>query len=245
MFIGRILPAAIVLPVLVLASACSADTHEKAAEKKPAATGKESPSKQDEAAEKAAENAKKIGAVPPAELEKAALSGKTAGYEMKKVSEAEVSAGLDMKADQKECQPLASLAGGTTSIEPVSLVHRSLAPTDAENATVGSMWLASHSEKNAKQVMNDLRTALKECPKGFKTLGLAYKAVKRLGDPDLGDEAVSYDITTVVSDQSVPTTYTVVRDGGVVAAFYGVNMLDTKKAAVPENLVAAQLKSLG
>ncbi|MFD6529859.1 hypothetical protein [Streptomyces sp. NPDC060184] len=245
MFIGRILPAVIVLPVLALASACSSDTHDKAAEKKPAATATKSPSKEDVAAEKATQNAKEMGAVPPAELEKAALSGKAAGYEMKKVSEAEVSAGLDMKADKKECQPLASLAGGTTSIAPVSLVHRSLEPSDAKNATVGSMWLASHSEKNAKQVMADLRTALKECPKGFKTLGLTYKSVKRLHDPDLGDEAVGYDITTAVSDQTIPTTYTVVRHGGVIAAFYGVNMLDTKKAAVPEDLVEEQLKMLG
>lgn len=245
MIIGRILPAALVLPVLLLASACSSDADDKTAEKKPAATGKESPNKVDTATEKATENAKKIGAVPPAELEKATLSGKTAGYEMKKVSEAETAAGLDMKADKKECQPLASLAGGTTSIEPVSLVHRSLEPSDAKNATVGSMWLASHSEKNAKQVMNDLRSALKACPKGFKTLGLTYKSVKRLDDPGLGDEAVGYDITTAVSGQSVPMTYTVVRHGGVIAAFYGVNMLDTKKAAVPAKLVEEQLNMLG
>ncbi|MEU8629323.1 hypothetical protein [Streptomyces sp. NPDC048669] len=237
---GRILPAALVLPTLLLASACSSGTDDKTAEKKPSAAGKESP----KSADKAAENAKKIGAIPPAELEEATLSGKSSGYELKKVSEAETAAGLDMKADKKECQPLASLAGGTTSIKPVSLVRRSLEPSDAKNATVGSMWLASHSEKNAKQVMNDLRIALKECPKGFKTLGLTYKSVKRLDDPDLGDEAVGYDITTAVSKQSVPMTYTVVRHGGVIAAFYGVNMLDTKKAVVPAKLVKEQLKML-
>lgn len=241
MIIRRTLPAAVILPVLLLASACSSDADEKDAKNKPAAAGKKSPS----ANEKATEKAKKLGAVPPAELKKTTLSGKAAGYEMKRVSQAEAAAGLDMKADKKGCQPLASLAGGTTNIEPVSLERRTLEPIEAKNATVGSMWLASHSEKNAKQVMDDLRAALKKCPKGFKTLGLAYKSVERLDDPALGDEAVGYNITTVVSDQSVPTTYTVVRDSGVIAAFYGVNMLDTKKAAVPEKLVEEQLKRLG
>lgn len=149
-----------------------------------------------------------------------------------------------MKADKVECQPIASLAGGYTHIKAVSVEHRSLSPTEATNATIGSMWLASHSKKNAKLVMSDLRTSLKKCD-GFKTLGLTYKDVKQLKNPSLGDEAVSYSITNVVGKQSVPMTYTVVRKGGVIAAFYGVNMLTPKDSAIPETTIKEQLQKLG
>lgn len=223
----------------MLASACSSG-DETNTDKKPATTSKSTQHRD----EKAESEAKKIGALPPTELNKAVLSGTTNGFKLKQISEAEVKAGMNMKADKAACQPLASLAGGTTHIAPVSVVHRSLEPVEAKNATVGSMWLASHSEKNAERVMSDLRESLKKC-KGFKTLGLAYTSVRRLGDPKLGEEAVSYRITNVVSKQKVPMTFTVVRAKGVIAAFYGVNMLDTKKSAVPEKLIRSQLSRLG
>jgi hypothetical protein len=86
----------------------------------------------------------------PQDLKEATISGKSKGFEFKQVAKADVDAGRDMKADKAECQPLASLAGGYTHIEAVSVEHRSLEPSEAKNATVGSMWLASHSEKNAK-----------------------------------------------------------------------------------------------
>ncbi|MEV7129762.1 hypothetical protein [Streptomyces sp. NPDC093260] len=228
------------LPLVALASACSTDKDDDAARKSPAPTA--SPTSDSE--KKATVEAERIGAVPPAELRRAALNGKSNGFQWKEVPESEVKAGLGMKADPAECQPLASLAGGTTSIEPVSLVHRSLEPTEAKNATVGSMWLASHSKKNAERVMKDLHTALKKCPKGFKTLGLTYQSVKQLDEPDLGDEAVVYRLTNVVGKQSMPMTFTVVRKGGLIAAFYGVNMLDEKNSRIPQPVVEAQLEQL-
>jgi hypothetical protein len=221
-------------------SACSADNDADAARKNPAPSA--SPTSDSE--KKATDEAKRVGALAPAELRQAALNGKSNGFEWKQVPESEAKAAAGTKADPAECQPLASLAAGTTSIEPVSLVHRSLEPTDAKNATVGSMWLASHSKKNAERVMEDLRASLKKCPKGFKTLGLAYKSVKQLDEPDLGDEAVVYRLTNVVGKQSMPMTFTVVRKGGLIAAFYGVNMLDEEKARIPEPVVKAQLKQL-
>lgn len=242
MTLRRVLPAAAVLPFLLVIPACSSDSDSDkgSAAKKPTVTATKTPSADIEAAAEA----KRLGALDTPSLEKVTLSGKSNGFEAKKIATAEVAAGKDMKADKPECQPIASLAGGYTNIEPVSVVHRSLEPTEVENATVGSMWLASHSEKNAKQVMKDLRTSLKECPAGFKTLGLTYKSVDQLKDPNLGDEAVGYRITGAVAKQSVPMTYTVVRSGGVIAVFYGVNMLDAKKAAIPEPVVKAQLERL-
>ncbi|MEW1776095.1 hypothetical protein [Streptomyces sp. NPDC086777] len=240
MGLRRALPVAAALPALLVISACSSDSGDSA-DKKAAATAKATSSAEAEAAAEA----KKIGALDPQSLKQATLTGKSTGFDFKQVSKADTEAGRDMKADKSECQPLASLAGGYTHIEAVSTEHRSLEPTDASNATVGSMWLSSHSEKNAKLVMSDLRTSLQKCPKGFKTLGLTYTDVKRLKDPGLGDEAVSYGITNVVAKQSLRMTYTVVRKGGVVATFYGVNMLAPGKSAMPETTIKAQLAQLG
>ncbi|MFF4831712.1 hypothetical protein [Streptomyces sp. NPDC001315] len=238
MRLRRVLPVVAALPTLLVISACTSDA-DGSDDKKATASAKSTPSAEAKAAE-----AKRIGAMDPQTLEKATISGKSKGFEFKQVSKADAEAGRDMKADKTECQPIASLAGGYTHIEAVSVEHRSLEPTEATNATIGSMWLASHSEKNAKLVMSDLRTSLKKCPDGFKTLGLAYKDVKQLKDPDLGDDAVSYRITNVVAKQSVPMTYTVVRKDGVIAAFYGVNMLTPKDSAIPESVVKAQLAQL-
>ncbi|WP_030693113.1 hypothetical protein [Streptomyces globisporus] len=237
MRLHRALPIVAVLPALLLASACSGESTESG-DKKPKATA---PS----ADEKNSAEAKRLGALDAEQLEKAALTGKTAGFDAKKIAKAEVEAGRGMQADRKACQPLASLIGGFTHLPAVGTAHRSLQPTAATDATVGSMWLASHSEADATRVMTDLRAAVTACPKGFKTLGLTYGKVEGLPAPKLGDEAVGYRITGDIGKQKVPMTYTVVREGGVIAAFYGVNMLDPNHAAIPEPLIKAQLDRLG
>ncbi|MFZ4177508.1 hypothetical protein ACOZE4_27800 [Streptomyces griseoincarnatus] len=239
MITRRALSMVATLPVLLAISACSSNPDESS-DKKTTPTGKSASSAE---AQTSAE-AKRIGAMDPQALEKATISGKSKGFEFKQVAKAEVEAGRDMKADKVECQPIASLAGGYTHIEAVSTEHRSLEPSSAKNATVGSMWLASHSKKNAQRVMSELRTSLKKCPDGFNTLGLTYKSVERLKDPALGDDALSYRITSVVAKQSVPMTYTVVREGGVVVTFYGVNMLTPKDSAIPQSTIEEQLKQL-
>ena len=243
MRLRRALPIAATLPALLAMSACSgaqADSDEK----KPAVTAKSSPGHADADAKAAAE-AKRVGAMTPQALEKATLSGKRNGFEVKKVPESDVDAGRDMKADEVECQPLASLAGGFTHIPAVAVEHRALEPTEAKNATVGSMWLASHSEQNAKRVLAELRTSLKECPGGFKTLGLTYKSVQPVKAPALGDEAAGYRITNIIGKQKATMTYTVVRKDGVVAVFYGVNMLTPMDSAIPEAVVRVQVERLG
>ncbi|MFE5715738.1 hypothetical protein ACFQ7J_33580 [Streptomyces sp. NPDC056501] len=238
MKLRRALPIAAVIPALLAMSACSGESKESDGKKPNASANAKSPE------EKEAAEAKRLGALDGKALEKVAITGMTAGFDAKKIAKAEVEAGRDMKADKKACQPLASLIGGFTHVPAVSTVHRSLQPGEATNATVGSMWLASHSADNAGRVMKELRAAVTDCPKGFKTLGLTYGEVENLPAPKLGDEAVGYRITGVVGKQKVPMTYTVVRSGGVIAAFYGVNMLDTKKAAIPEAVVKAQLDRL-
>ncbi|MFE7553649.1 hypothetical protein [Streptomyces gardneri] len=241
MKLRRALPIAAVIPALLAMSACSGESTESGA-KNPTA-GASAKSKQSPEEKEAAE-AKRLGAFDGKALERAAITGRTAGFDAKKIAKAEVEAGRGMEADKKACQPLASLIGGFTHVPAVSTVHRSLQPEKAANATVGSMWLASHSEENAGRVMKELRTAVTECPKGFKTLGLTYGKVENLPAPKLGDESVGYRITGDIGKQKVPMTYTVVRSGGVIAAFYGVNMLDTKKAAIPEAVVKAQLERI-
>ncbi|MER6099068.1 hypothetical protein ABT154_25110 [Streptomyces sp. NPDC001728] len=94
--------------------------------------------------------------------------------------------------------------------------------------------------------MTDLRAAITACPQGVKTLGLTYGKVENLPAPKLGagsNEAVADQITGDIGKQKVPMTYTVIRSG-VVAAFYGVNMLGPKQATIPALLVDAQLKRI-
>ncbi|MEU7024903.1 hypothetical protein ABZ990_30345 [Streptomyces sp. NPDC046203] len=188
--------------------------------------------------------AKRLGTLDTSALEKVILTGQSAGFNAKKIAKAEVEAGRDMEADRKKCQPLASLIGGFTHIRPVATAHRSLQAANAVNATVGSMWLASHSDANATRVMDDLSAAVTACPKGFKTLGLTYGKVESLPAPKLGEKAVAYRITGDIGKQKVPMTFTVVRQGNIIAAFYGVNMLDHDHAAIPEPVVKAQLDRL-
>ncbi|MFH9371167.1 hypothetical protein ACH4K8_36515 [Streptomyces anulatus] len=241
MRLRKVIPIAAVLPAIIAISACSgesADSGEKDAKASANSTPLEGKSKADAEAER-------VGAMAPQALEKATLSGKENGFEAKKVAKADVEAGRDMRADKTECQPLASLAGGYTHIPAVVVEHRALEPIETTNATVGSMWLASHSERNAKKVLAEVRTSLKECPDGFKTLGLTYKSVKPVKAPALGDEAVGYRITNVVGKQKVSMTYTLVRKDGVVAVFYGVNMLTPEKSAIPDSVIRRQIEKLG
>ncbi|MFH9295091.1 hypothetical protein [Streptomyces sp. NPDC017520] len=228
-----------ILPALIAISACSG-TSEDSSDNSKASTKSSSLL----AESKAEAEAERIGAMAPKALEKATLSGEKNGFDAKKVAKADVEAGRDMKADKAECQPLASLAGGYTHIPAVAVEHRALEPMEATNATVGSMWLASHSAQNAKKVFAEVRTSLKECPDGFKTLGLAYKSVQPVKAPALGDDAVGYRITNVVGKQKASMTYTLIRKDGVIAVFYGVNMLTPQKSAIPEAVVRGQLKKL-
>lgn len=241
MKLRRALLIAAVIPALLALPACSGESAESDG-KKPEATASEKSTQSPE--EKSAAEAKRLGALDGKAIEEVAITGRIAGFDAKKVEAADVEAGRGMEADKKVCQPLASLIGGFTHIPAVSVAHRSLQPGEATNATVGSMWLASHAQDNAIKVMKELRTAVAECPEGFKTLGLTYGKVEGLPAPKLGDEAVGYRITGDIGKQKVPMTYTVVRSGGVIAAFYGVNMLDTEKAAIPEPVIKAQLERL-
>ncbi|MEV7375717.1 hypothetical protein AB0O51_33095 [Streptomyces sp. NPDC090301] len=245
MRLRRALPIAAALPALLAMSACSGEAADSEGKKPGTSAAAKSTAATGTADDKAAAEAERIGALTPQTLEKATLSGTRNGFEIKKVAKADVEAGRDMKADKAACQPLASLAGGFTHVPAVSVEHRSLEPTEAKNATVGSMWLASHSTKNAEKVMADLRTAVKECPGGFKTLGLAYRSVESVKAPALGDASLGYRITNVIGEQTATMTYTVVRKGGVVVVFYGVNMLTPDNSAMPEPIVKAQLDQLG
>ncbi|MCX5227767.1 hypothetical protein ABZY16_11835 [Streptomyces sp. NPDC006553] len=245
MRLRRALPIAAALPALLAMSACSGEAADSGDKKPRTSAGAKSTATAENAEDKAAAEAERIGAMAPQTLEKATLSGTKNGFEIKKVAKADVEAGRDMKADKAQCQPLASLAGGFTHLPAVSVEHRSLEPTEAQNATVGSMWLASHSTKNAEKVMADLRTSVKKCPDGFKTLGLTYKSVEPVKAPALGDESLGYRITHVIGKQRATMTYTVVRKDGVVAVFYGVNMLTPNNSAMPERIVEAQLDQLG
>lgn len=59
--------------------------------------------------------------------------------------------------------------------------------------------------------------------------------------PRQGDEAVSYKLEGSIEGTNVPMTFTIVRSGSTLAAFYAMNTLDADKAQVPAGVIEAQL----
>ncbi|MGW1812305.1 hypothetical protein ACWCQM_01815 [Streptomyces sp. NPDC002125] len=239
MKLARLALPAVVLPFALILTACSSDSGTAEKENKnsnAAASDSKSPAADEKSGEKNGFTVK--------ELDKIALTGKVEGFTAKAIPQAEVAAGQGMKADKKECQPLTAAMGGQTLPASSVAVYRSLKPVEKTDATIGSMWLTALDEPDAKLVLKNLRKAVDDCPKGFETVGLKYTSVKSLKTAELGDESYAFQITGKIADQNMTTSYTVVREGAVVATFYGINMLTPKKSSIPEPVVTAQVKKI-
>ncbi|MEU6662166.1 hypothetical protein [Streptomyces sp. NPDC046821] len=183
-------------------------------------------------------------ALTAAELDKAVLAaGDVRGYKVEKPAKADLPPALSVPANPASCQPLADMFMFSTQPAAKARVVRTLLGTDQFDPRVTSLALLAHDAADAAKVMRDVRTASQNCT-AYEHADYKYSGVKARPAPDAGDEAVSYDVRGVIDGDRIPMTFTVVRSGSTVVAFYTMNMLDPKKTDVPAAIVDAQIAKL-
>ncbi|MEU7579583.1 hypothetical protein AB0B50_18475 [Streptomyces sp. NPDC041068] len=186
---------------------------------------------------------KKSPVLTGADLEKAVLAkGDLKGYKVEKMSAADMPA-QTVPADPAACQPLADMFMFATQPTAKARAGRIMTGTDELDATVVSLALIAQEEADAKKVMGDLRTATEKCD-AYEHADSKYRDVAALPAPKSGDEGVSYKVVGLIEGQKTPMSFTVVRSGSTLAAFYSINLLQPKKFGVPGKIVDAQVKKL-
>ncbi|WUD77265.1 hypothetical protein OG937_38940 [Streptomyces sp. NBC_00510] len=154
------------------------------------------------------------------------------------------------------CKPLYDMTAFVGRYQPVWQVAKIVSRTSDEGDTSSTtVALNSYRQQESVKMMTDLRGALDTCtkfaPPGSSATGWTYSDIRKLPDPSLGDDALSYRMTLdMPADDmgpahSVVFTYVVVRSGTTVTTFasnlFGVNGKPTK---VPRQVIDAQLKKL-
>ncbi|EKX63814.1 hypothetical protein STRIP9103_06117 [Streptomyces ipomoeae 91-03] len=182
-------------------------------------------------------------ALTEAQLKKAVLAdGDVKGYEIAEKSAAEMPAET-VPANPAACQPLANMFYFTSDPGAEARVGRTLTEKSDLTGTVVTAALLAYEQSDAEKVIADLRTATKSCTK-YEQVGNKYSDVEALSAPKQGDEAVAYKLKGDIEGTSIPMSFTVVRSGSTLAAFYAMNILDAKKAQVPTAVLEAQLAKL-
>ncbi|WP_428954295.1 hypothetical protein [Streptomyces sp. cg35] len=164
------------------------------------------------------------------------------GYRVGALGKGDI-AEVSVPAKPAACQPIADLFLLGTEPDAAAIVARSVTSLTETDTTVIQLGLLAHEEADAKKVLAGLRTASEKC-EAYEHTGYKYSGVKPRKAPDLGDEAVSYEMTGKIDGETIPMTYTVVRTGSTVASFYAMNILDAKQAEVPGEIIRAQLAKL-
>lgn len=238
--VSRAVVAASVTVALGLTAACGSDKDSGGSgsdDKK--SSGQQA--KQKPAEGKPAE--KKPTALSAADLEKAVLAkGDLKGYKVEKMSAADMPS-QTVPADPAACQPFADMFMFATQPSAKARVGRTMTGPDELDATVISLALLAHEQPEAEKVMGDLRAATKNCT-AYEHADSKYRDVAALPTPKAGDEAVSYKVVGLIEGQKTPMSFTVVRSGSTLAAFYSINLLKPKKFGVPAEIVEAQVKKL-
>lgn len=187
--------------------------------------------------------AKKPAVLTTADLNKAALvKGDLKGYKVEKMSAADMPA-QTVPADPAACQPLANMFMFAGRPAAEARIGRNVTSKNEMDATVISFALLAHEQGDAEKVMDGLRTATKKCT-SYEHAGSKYRDVAALTAPKAGDDAVSYKVVGDIEGQKTPMSFTVVRSGSTVAAFYSINLLKPKKFGVPTEIVEAQVDKL-
>lgn len=191
-------------------------------------------------------------ALSEAELDKVAITtSDTEGYTVRKPSAAEVSGAGEGTAHPSRCDPIAALIMGVPRPEPSAVVYRQLGSKRQSDDRAGVILfeiLSSHEANGARRAIRDMRGAVSDCAGGFAIKGGegagAYVAVKALPEPEVGGDAVAFQVMGDLEGQEVPMVFTVVRRGSVLATFYSMNLMDETRADVPAHVVQAQADKL-
>ncbi|MFC8511872.1 hypothetical protein [Streptomyces sp. NPDC057257] len=157
-----------------------------------------------------------------AELEKATVTtADLDGYDVQRALSA--TAASRRTAEPSECTPVAQALGGSSGYEATARVARFVSPKSTGKGAF--LTLSSHSAEDAAQVMEALKKSAEKC-EAFKDViaNFDYEAVALRSGTDHGDDSVS-----VIA---MFTTFVRPAAGG------------KSSAAVPEPVIAAQLKKL-
>ncbi|MEW2083001.1 hypothetical protein [Streptomyces sp. NPDC005283] len=154
--------------------------------------------------------------------------------------------GEDYTADPAVCQPLVSLAKGSTSHDPAAEVNRQVDVPD-EMAGLGvAVQLRSYANGEAAAVMKALGTAGTRCAGGFteeRAIARAkYLKVEPAEAPAFGDEAKAFRFTIldVKGKLKLYEYLTIVRSGSTTLSFRA-EIIGTKDVGgVPEEIMKAQ-----
>lgn len=233
---GRVLVGIGVMTALAATAACGGqDTDSKGksdsgSSKKPAATAKP-----------AAEEGLKP--LTEAQLTKAVITkADLKGYRVGDTPDDEIPE-VSVPANPAKCQALADMFLLGTEPDATARVSRSVTSLTATDATVLRVGLLAQKEADAKKVVADLRTQSGTCS-SYEHTDYHYTGVKPAKAPALGDEAVSYTMTSDIDGTKIPVTYTVVRSGSTLAVFYAMNVLGEKAPEVPTSVVEAQVTKI-
>ncbi|MGV9879364.1 hypothetical protein [Streptomyces sp. NPDC003006] len=244
--VSRAVVAASVTVALGLTAACGSDDDGKKPSE-PAKSTQGAGDSKDPKDPKGSKDSKptddKSSALSSTDLEKAVLAkGDLKGYKIEKLSAADMPA-QTVPADPAECQPLANMFMFATDPASKTRTGRTMTGPDELDATVITLALLAHEQADAEKVMDGLRTATEKC-EAYEHAGSKYRDVAALTAPKVGDEAVSYKVVGLIEGQKTPMSFTVVRSGSTLAAFYSINLLQPKKFGVPAKVVDAQVTKL-
>ncbi|MDG4862467.1 hypothetical protein P8605_30460 [Streptomyces sp. T-3] len=208
---------------------------------------KPSPSKGGAAAQ--ADKPKKAeaaAALSQAQLDKAVLGkGDVKGYEITKLPKERL-LGESFPADPEDCQPVADMFMFVTQPGHKARVGRDIAPDqkDAIDATSTSMVLLAQEQADAEKVMAGLEESLEECGGKYEHAFMKYDGLKAMPGTKVGDESVSYIVSSDFDGEKLPMRFTVVRSGSTLIALTAMNLLEPEKAEVPESVIDAQIVKL-
>lgn len=229
---GRVLMGIGVTAVLAATAACGGqDTGGSGSDpKKPAA--KATPTVQEE-----------LKPLTEAQLTKAVITkADVKGYRVGDTPDDEIPE-VSVPAKPAACQALADMFLLGTEPDATARVSRSLTSLKPTDGTVLRVGLLAHKESDAKKVVADLRTQSGTCD-SYEHTDYQYTGVKPAKAPALGDEAVSYTMTSDIEGTKIPVTYTIVRSGSTLAVFSAMSALGGKAPAVPAVVVEAQVAKI-
>ncbi|MFD7864856.1 hypothetical protein [Streptomyces sp. NPDC059783] len=155
------------------------------------------------------------------------------------------------RSEKKECGPLVAVINGAPEPAPAATVFRTVmdkAEEGKDDQTVVTEILTSHPRDGARQLMRDVRDAVRACAGGFRTSGedgpSTYSEVKQLPLAPAGQESIAYQVTGSIEGDKVPLVFQLVRTGSTVVTFYVADFIGGRTPELPADLVAAQAAKL-
>ncbi|MFE9255169.1 hypothetical protein [Streptomyces sp. NPDC006879] len=195
-------------------------------------------------------SARSAGSEPArTKLQQAALApADLTGYQISAQSKDPSAPAGQPQADERRCQPLADIMGDKPDPAARETVNRGIGSQKQLGLAI-SASLSSYSTKDAKRLVEQVRSAVAACSEGFsarvgKQTG-SYRDIKELPYEAGGDDSVSWTTTAAAEGVSAPVHIVVVRTGDTIARFMALNVAAQQRTAeVPHEITDKQLEKL-